>query len=52
MAVLYSDELAIYDRNLEVCARLEDMSSAKLVLMRADGSAVLVGADAASLYLP
>ena len=52
VAVLYSDELAIYDRNLEVCARLEDMSSAKLVLMRADGSAVLVGADAASLYLP
>ncbi len=52
VAVLYSDELTIYDRNLEVCARLEDMSSAKLVLMRADGSAVLVGADAASLYLP
>ena len=52
VAVLYSDELAIYDRNLEVCARLEDMSSATRVLMRADGSAVLVGADAASLYLP
>ena len=52
VAVLYSDELAIYDRNLEVCARLEDMSSAKLVLMSAGGSAVLVGADAASLYLP
>ncbi len=52
VAVLYSDELVIYDKNLEVCARLEDMSSAKLVLMRADGSAVLVGSDAASLYLP
>ena len=52
VAVLYSDELVIYDKNLEVCARLEDMSAAKQVLMRADGSAVLVGADSASLYLP
>ena len=52
VAVLYSDELVIYNKDLEVCARLEDMSSAKLVLMRADGSAVLVGSDAASLYLP
>ncbi len=52
VAVLYSDELVIYDKNLQVCARLEDMSSAKLALMRADGSAVLVGSDAASLYLP
>ena len=52
VAVLYSDELVIYDRNLEICARLEDMRSAKQVLMRADGSAVLVGSDAASLYLP
>ena len=52
VAVLYSDELVIYDRNLEVCARLEELSSARQVLMRADGSAVLVGADSASLYLP
>lgn len=52
VAVLYSDELVIYDKNLEICARLEDMRSAKQVLMRADGSAVLVGSDAASLYLP
>ena len=52
VAVLYSDELVIYDKNLEVGARLEGMNTAKLVLMRADGSAVLVGSDAASLYLP
>ena len=51
-AVLYSDELVIYDKKLEVCARLTDLSSAKQVLMRDDGSAVLVGADSASLYLP
>lgn len=52
VAVLYSDALAIYDKDLEVCAQLEDVSAAKQALMRADGSAVLVGADAASLYLP
>ena len=51
-AVLYSDELVIYNKLLEVCARLEDVSSAHTALMRGDGSAVLVGADAASLYLP
>ena len=51
-AVLYSDELVIYDKYLEVCARLEELNNAKLVLMRADGSAVLVGSDTASLYLP
>ena len=51
-AVLYSDELVIYNKELEVCAQLPDLSSAKQVLMREDGSAVLVGADAASLYLP
>ena len=51
-AVLYSDELVIYDRNLEVCAQLADVSAAHTALMRADGSALLVGADAASLYLP
>ena len=52
VAVLYSDELVIYDRHLEEYARLADASAAKLVLMRADGSVVLVGSDAASLYLP
>ena len=52
VAVLYSDELVIYDRTLQVCARLSHVSSAKRVLMRADGSAVLVGADSAKLYLP
>ena len=51
-AVLYSDELAIYERTLEAYARLENVSTAKMALMRPDGSAVLVGADAASLYLP
>ena len=51
-AVLYSDELVIYDRELNVCAQLQSVSAARCVMMRADGSAVLAGADRASLYLP
>ena len=50
--MLYSDELIIYDKQLDICAQLADVSSAHTALMRADGSALLVGADAASLYLP
>ncbi len=52
VAVLRSDALTIYDRKLNVCAQLEDVSFARDVLMREDGSALLVGAEAASLYLP
>ena len=52
IAVLYSDHMTIYDKRLSECAELEDVSAAKAVLMRADGSAVLVGAESASLYLP
>lgn len=52
LAVLYSDKLVIYDRKLQECSVLEDVSSARRVLMRADGSAVLVGTNSASLYLP
>lgn len=52
LAVLYSNKLVIYDQKLRQCARLEDVSAARRVLMRADGSAVLVGSNAASLYLP
>lgn len=52
VAVLYSDELVIYDSALQVCAQLSHVSSAKQVLMRSDGSAVLVGADSTKLYLP
>ena len=52
VAVLYSDELIIYDKKLETYARLPAVSAAKMVLMRDDGSAVLVGTNSASLYLP
>ena len=39
-------------KQLRECAVLEDVSSARRVLMRRDGSAVLAGTNAASLYLP
>ena len=52
LAVLYSNKLVIYDRNLQECSVLEDVSSASRVLMRSDGSAVMAGTNAASLYLP
>ena len=52
LAVLYSNKLVIYDQRLRECAVLEDVSSARRVLMRSDGSAVLAGTNAASLYLP
>ena len=52
LTVLYSNRLVIYDQKLQPCAVLEGVSSARRMLMRADGSAVLVGTNAASLYLP
>ena len=52
IAVLFSDHMTIYDKNLTECARLDAVSEARQVLMRADGSAVLAGSTAASLYLP
>ena len=52
IAVLYSDRLTIFDKNWNEHATLEGVSTARQVLMRADGSAVLAGSASASLYLP
>ena len=52
VSVLYSDHLTIYDRKLNECATLTNVSMAKEIMMRDDGSVVLAGAGAASLYLP
>ena len=52
VAVLTSDELVIYDKQLTPCAEMQEVSQAREVLMRSDGSAVLAGSMAASLYLP
>ncbi len=52
IAVLYTNKLEIYDSNLELYAELEDTAGARQVLMRSDGSALLVGSESASLYVP
>lgn len=52
IAVLYADHLSIYDKALQEVANLPDVSTARQVLMREDGSAVLAGTSGASLYLP
>ena len=52
VAVLTGEELVIYDKQLKPCAQLQEVSQAREVLMRSDGSAVLAGSMAASLSLP
>ena len=52
IAVLYADQLVIYNQDLEKYASLTGVDSAKSVLMRSDGSAVLVGSREATLYVP
>lgn len=52
VAVLESDRMVIYDKALETVATLDEVSQAREVLMRRDGSAVLAGSTTASLYLP
>ena len=52
VAVLFSDRLTIYDKDLTEVSTLPDVSEARAVLMRSDGSAVLAGATGATLYLP
>ena len=50
VAVLFADRLVIYNKNLKEYATLQGVSSAGDVLMRSDGSAVLAGSAAASVY--
>lgn len=52
VGVLYADRLAVYTENLEEYASLSGTDYAKEVLMRSDGSALLVSSDRASLFLP
>lgn len=52
VAVLYSDSLVIYDSSLSECARLEGTEYAREVIMRKDGTAVLIGSSSAWLYIP
>ena len=52
VAVLYSDSLVIYTPQLQEYARLDGTEYAREVLMRDDGTAVLVGSSSAWLYIP
>lgn len=52
LAVLYTDQLVIYTPELETYATLVGTGSAVDVLQRQDGSALLLSADSAKVFLP
>ena len=52
VAVLYADRMVVYTRELQEYAILMDTTSARDVLMRADGSALLLEEEKATLFLP
>lgn len=52
LAVLYLDRLVIYNENLETYASLRGTEFARGVLMRPDGSALLLSSEYARLFLP
>lgn len=52
VAVLTADRLDIYTQDLEIYAVLDGTDDAQKVLMRDDGTALLIGSGTASLYVP
>jgi len=52
VAVLTADRLDIYTQNLDPYATLEGTNGAQKVLMRSDGTALLIGSETAHLYVP
>ncbi len=52
LAVLYGDSMTVYTSDLQEYAVLEDSNYAKHVLMRADGTALLLGSAEGWLYVP
>ena len=52
LAVLYTDQLGIYNQSLQTYASLTGTDFASGVLMRPDGSALLLSAEYAGLFLP
>lgn len=52
LAVLYTDWLVVYNQDLQVYASLRGIGSVSSVLMRADGSALLMSTESASQFLP
>ena len=52
LAVLYTDSLVVYNQDLQVYGSLRGVDSASGVLMRQDGTALLLSGDSAKLFLP
>lgn len=52
IAVLYSDSLVLYTPQLQEYARLDGTEYARSVIMREDGTVVLIGSSSAWLYIP
>lgn len=52
VAVLTADRLDIYTQNLDLYDTLEGTGGARRVLMRSDGTALLIGSGTAQLYVP
>ena len=52
LAVLYLDRLVIYNPSLETYASLKGTETVRGVLMRSDGSALLLSSESAKLFLP
>ena len=52
LAVLYTDKLVVYNRELQTYASLQGTDYAREVLMRPDGSVLLISSESAELFLP
>ena len=52
LAVLYASRLVVYTPDLQPYATLNGTDHARSVLMRSDGSAILLGSETANLFLP
>lgn len=52
IAVLYTDRLVVYNQDLQAYASLRGTGYAKEVLVRTDGSALLLASEYAGLFLP
>ena len=52
LAVLYTDSLVVYNDDLQVYASLRGVDATSGVLMREDGTALLLSGDSARLFLP
>ena len=52
IAVLTSNRLDIYTRDMTLYSTLDDTQNARSVVMQEDGSAILVGSSTARIYLP